>query len=453
MWVSKLFKKVYFDETPLSEKDYHRSRIFFIVEGATARTIFALTSGAFLAGFAKYLGASDQFNGTIGAIPVFAGIIQIFTPMVFERLEKRKFLISILSFLHRILLGFMVFIPLIIKDVVLCLGLIAGTYFVSYLMVSFISPPASNLIVSLTPESTRGRYFGVRESYILAAVTVVTLVMGRVMDVFKQRGSEYSGFLVVFIFVLVLALINFYFLSAVKEPPVKRNSIPLDIKSIITVPLKDKKFRKIIVMFLLWNIGLQVGGPFFAVYMVTGLKLDYTYIMAMGLLGALTNFTVVRIWGKIADKRSWVFTTKMSITILAATHFLWLFVDPQTAVVLVPLLHIMGGASWAGINISVFNIQFSFCPEDGRTVYLGFNAALGGLVGFASTLIGSGLLGILGTGKLDILGIGVGNMQVIFAISGIILGACAGYVHYYIGKGPSEAQGPAFQSSSISKQV
>lgn len=432
MRLGGLIKRIYFNDAPLSLQDCEKSSRLFIFEGAAARTIFTLTSGAFLAGYAKYMGASDQFNGIIGAIPVLAGVIQVFSPMVFEKLESRKFLVSLLCFFHRLMLSTMVFIPLLFRDTALRLAAVTLVYFVSYLLVSFATPAASNWMVNLAPQGSRGSYFGMRESCILAFVTVVTLILGRVMDAFRQGGNEFGGFVVVFIVSFVLTAANFVLLSSIKEPVVKKSSISLDIKSIISIPTKDRKFRKVIVMSFLWNIGVQVGGPFFAVYMVTGLKLDYTYIMIMSLLGTLTNVIAVRVWGKVADKRSWVFTTKASIGVLAVTHLLWFFVNPATAAYFIPLLHIAGGAAWAGIGISIFNIQFALSPEDGKTVYLGFNAALGGLVGFLSTIIGSALLGVFAGLKFSLIGISIGNMQLIFAISGILLGGCTGYIHWFI---------------------
>jgi len=92
-------KSVYVNKEPLTDKDMEMSRNISIFEGCTARTIFTLTSGAFLVGFAKYIGASDQIAGIIAAIPVLAGIIMVFSPLVFERMENRKFISCLFFFI------------------------------------------------------------------------------------------------------------------------------------------------------------------------------------------------------------------------------------------------------------------------------------------------------------------------------------------------------------------
>ena len=432
MFIGKLFKDVFYSTKPLEERDYASSRNMSIFEGCSARTVFNLTSGAFLAGYASFLGADDSFNGIIGAIPVLAGVIQLFSPIYFERLEKRKLQVAILNFLHRFILGLMVFIPLIVFERTPRLLLLSTVYFIAYLAVSFANPAASGLLIDLTPENIRGRFFGKRESFTIAIGTIFAIILGRVMDAYKAGGNEYGGFVVTFSVILLVSFANFFFWSRIKEPFVKRNRTTYRVKQIITMPLKNAGFNKVVIFFVLYNIGLQVAGPFFSVYMVTGLKLDYTYIMLMGMLSTIVNVILVRIWGKIADSRSWDFVLKYSILLLGISHFAWLFVDNSTGVILVPLLHMISGAAWAGIGISTFNIQFIYSPEEGRTVYIGFNAALGGVVGFLGTLVGSVLLVVFDRMKIHISDFKLGGMQMLFSISGILLIICAAYVHFFI---------------------
>lgn len=431
MGLKASLKQRYFNNKPLSLEEYQISRTFFIYEGCTAVGIFALTSSAFLAGFAEYLGASDQFNGILAAIPALAGAIQVFSPMVFEKMRNRKLLIAALCIFYRLTLGLMGFIPLIFQDKLVRLTVLASMYFLAYLAASFLTPAAGNWIVSLTPERMRGSYLGRRDSYILAVSSIISLGMGKVLDVFKQNHQYYTGFLLVSIVVIVLAILNFLFLSEIKEPPTEVKKLDLDIKKVFSVPLRDQGFRKIIMLFILWNIGLQIGGPYFGVYIVTGLKLPYTSIMILGVLSSLTSVLVVRTWGKLGDRISWVFSTKMSIGLLALVHTAWFFINSKTLFLLVPM-YIVGGAAWAGINLSLFNIQFSFSPIEGRTVYLGFNAAVGGLVGFLTALLGSFIVRGLESYKFHLLGLEIGNMQVVFGLSGIFLAGCVAFIHYRI---------------------
>ncbi len=432
MKLGTLIQSIYFDSTPLKRKDFEKGRRLFLYEGCFAVGVFSLTSGAFLAGLANYMGASDEFNGIIGAVPVFAGVVQLFSGIVFEKLEKRKFLISISCLFFRLLLGTMFFIPFVVKGTNIRLAMLASTYGLAYLFASFISPPASNWIVSLTPEHIRGSYLAKKDAYSLAFLTLITLIVGKVLDIFRQANKEYLGFIFLGIIVMSMAISNFYFLSSIKEPKVEAISYTFKLSDIFLKPIKDKGFRVIIILFLLWNIGLQIAGPFFAVYMVTGLKLSYSYIMIMGVLSSVARIFMVPYWGKLADNKSWITCTKYSIGLLAIVHTIWFFVNHTTAFVMVPALHILSGIAWGGINMALFNIQFIFSPREGRTIYLGANAAYGGLLGFLSTIAGSAVLGRLQGNYFNISFFSFGNMQILFAMSGILIGVCTLYVHLFL---------------------
>jgi len=428
------FKDTFYNTKPLSEQEYEHSRKMAIFEGCTARAVFNLTSGAFLAGYLSFLGADDAFNGIIGAIPVLAGVISILSPIYYEKRDNRKLPIVIQNFLHRLILGLMGFLPLILEGRTQRLMLVAFFYLLAYLAVSFSNPAASALYISLTPVNIRGRYFGRRDSILLAVGTVFTLVLGRILDDFRAEDNEYGGFKIVFSVILLMSLANGFFWSKIKEPAVNSEKTSFTLRQIVTIPLKNVGFRRIIIFFILYNIGQQVGGPFFSVYMVTRLKLDYTYITIMGMMSTIVNVMLVRVWGRVADNKSWNFVLNNSTLLLGIVHLCWLFVNNSTAFILVPLFHIVSGAAWAGIGISTFNIQYIYSPENGRTVYTGFNAALGGLMGFFGTLGGSVLLRVFDKMGLHIGSFMISGMQMLFLLSGILLMICSAYSRICIKK-------------------
>jgi MFS family permease len=443
MNIKKFIQETYFDQGSLKISDYEKSRRLFIYEGCSAIGIFSLTSGAFLAGFASYLGASDEFSGIIGAIPVLAGIMQIFSSMVFEKLKQRKFLVSLGCLVFRMLLALLLFIPLVLKETSFGLISLAAIYGIAYMIAAFITPPASNWMVDLTPDDMRGSYFATKDAYSLAFVTILTVIAGIVLDGFRKSNNEYGGFLTIGLIVFLLAVSNAYYLARIKEPSADRDTISIKLKEAILKPLKNTGYRKVIVLFILWNVSLQIAGPFFAVYMVTGLRLHYTYIMVMGVIGSLVRVFAAKYWGKLADQKSWFFATKASIGMLGLCHLMWLFANDATKGFLVPFGYFISGIAWAGISIAIFNIQFVIAPKEGRTMYLGASAAIGGIAGFLSTLVGSLIIKLLKDFTFNFVGYSIGNMQIVFALSGVMLCITALYVHYFMTTKVSREQAEA----------
>ncbi len=423
-----------FTQTAVSGKDLERNRSLFISEGITAKTIFNFTSSAFLAGFLKLMGADDQTCGMIAAIPVLAAMIQFVSPILIERMERKKAVITMAAFFHRFLLGCLIFMPLLPLPMGGKLLLTAIVYLISYSLVSFVTPAVSSMIISFVPQNIRGSYFGMRESYLLIFSTILNLVMGKVLDVYKNANNEYGGYVIMYVLIFIFTYINFLSFMAMKEVPIKRSIINYRIRDVFVKPLKDKKFFRIIVLFFLWSMGLHLGAPFFGVYMVSGLKLDYSFITINGMIFSLCYVIMTRVWGKLADKKSWLYVAIINIAILSVSHFFWVFIYEGSSILryMVVLVHILGGISWAGVNISLFNLPFDYIPEEGRTLYLGFNAALSGIVGFGAAMVSSFLVGRFSGFETLMFGFPVGILQIVLSVSGIMTGVCVVYIKLFV---------------------
>lgn len=422
--ITTKIKSIYINKEPLTDSDMKKSRNLSIFEGCTARTIATLTSGAFLVGFAKLLGASDQIAGIIAAIPVLAGIIMVISPIVFERMENRKIIVALFCLIGRLMLGSMVFIPILNITYQMKIVMLILTFLVANLFISFSLPAAQIWQQGITPERIRGRYFGKRESIVLGTVTVITLLMGQILDKYEQIGQQFFGFIVLYIIVIVCAVMNFILFSKMREPKSKIADTPPVLKNVLTMPLRNKKFMRVVLLLIVWNFSFQLGSPYTAVYMVSTLKLGYGLITLMAVLASITSVISVRYWGKLADKKSWLYLMKLMIILQMLSFISWFLINEYSALLLLPVAHILSGAAISGINISVNNLQFSYAPEENKTVYIGFSSAISGIFGFCGTVAGAYVLKITEQYKLSIWGLNIGNIRILFLISSIILIGC-----------------------------
>lgn len=410
-------------QNEIGQSDLYRNRVKFTLEGCLGTSIFNLTTGAFLAGFASKLGASDRLNGLLAVIPMIASMIQFISPLILEKIKNRKLIINLFMALHKVLLGTVVFVPLIFRNESLRLMFVFIFIFASFSCVNLIWPGFTSWMTSSVPANLRGKYFGIKDSYALACTTIFSLVMGFILDSFKKPGEaypEYKGFLVVYILSLVLTLLNIIILTKIKEIPVELSEQKVKLSDFILKPLKNRVFIKVIIFSMLWNAGQSIGIPFLAVYQVKHLQLEYKYIMMLTLLTNCVWIIAVRMWGKFADKYTWVHSAIYSIMALAAANFVWGFIVVKT-LFLLPIAFILAGIGWGGINISLFNMPFMFAPEENKTIYLGVNAALGGIMGLFATLLGGEIVSRLDGRLINIGVISISNIQVVLLISALIL--------------------------------
>jgi len=305
-----------------------------------------------------------------------------------------------------------------------------GLYLLSHLMVNMVDPATTTLFISLVPQNMRGRFFSIRERYLIFISSVVNVVFGGVLDKYELRGRTYEGYILMFAIAFMAMLLNLFSYLSMKEPRIRQTKSRISLKQLFTMPLKEKRFRKIIILFFLWGLSMNFSNPFFSVYMVSKLRLSYTFITICGLVNSIMYVITVSIWGKVADKKSFTYTAMISIALLGATHMLWFFAAEGAILTyaVVMLGHITGGIAWAGIGISLYNIPYEYTPEEGRTVYLGFNAALSGLIGFVSSMLASYMVGAMSEYKGIFAGLTVTQFQLIFLISGFFILVTSFYI-------------------------
>lgn len=402
-------------------KIMERNRKYFILEMVTGMGQYTLVSGAFLAGFIHMLGGSDSLNGTMGAIPAIMGFMQVVSSLYMESLKERKKVIVKLVICLRVMLGLIYIVPLLMLPFGISLELFIVLYIAGFGLNALVSPAISEWLVNSTPQRMRGRYFAKRERYAFIVTIVLSYGMSKLLDYYKVLNRESFGFAIIGLTVLVIGVINIIGMSKMEDINHDFTPMKYKFKEAIKMPFKVKGFKKVIVLFIIWGIGMQMGGPFIAVYMISGLKLSYTYVMAISIASTVIRILVAPVWGKIADEKSWFVSAEGSLLIIALTHMGWSFVNASNYRFLIPLLSITGGFAWGGIGISLFSLQYLFAAKKGRTIFIGVNAAISGVVSLAAVRFSGFIIDRLEGHIIVMLGLEFGNIQMAILISSIVL--------------------------------
>jgi len=396
-----------------------------VFEGMTARAIFNLTSGAFLAGYARLLGADDGTAGLLGAVPVLAGLVSAVSPIVLERLHRRKPLIVAFAFLGRLALAFPLVLPWIARTDDVRLFWLIASYLVAYLLLMFMSPAAAAWVVDLAPVQVRARFFARREAWVIATATVASIGLSVVLDWRESVGDALGGFTILFATVLLLSFVNSAFLVQMKEIPKEGPLHPPRLRDALVLPFGVLRYRKLLAVVLLWSFGFQTAIPFTSVYLVSGLGLDYVVATAFAAGTALASVLTARAWGRVADRTSWIALMRWMVLLQAVSCVFWFATDRQTMAFTLPFAAIATGGMISGMNISLLNLQYGYAPERNRTVYMGTLSAVNGVAGFTGALFGAAVLSALGDG----------GIRWVFLLSAGLLVVAAGASALFFGKG------------------
>ncbi|MCH8475032.1 MAG: MFS transporter [Opitutales bacterium] len=399
-----------------------------IWDGAFATMMSSLCGGIFLVGFAlTILDANALQVGVLAALPVSANIAQVFGSIFIERFGYRRKL-TILS----VTLGRFCWVPVILLPLAIFEGW--GDLRVWFLVV-FVG--AASLLGSLAgvgwlgwmsdvvPAATRGTFFAKRNKICAGAGMVVVLAGGYFLNFWENlRGREDPfGYLFLFSLGLFLGLIASYFLYRVPDP--KEGPAAPEAKrnfrwSGLWSPFRDANFRRLILYVALFMFVTQMAGPFYAVYMIDSLEIDFGTITLLITFATLASLFMLKTWGAIADQ----FGNKPILLVAGAAHGLipLVWVVAQGAVYYEALIiaHILSGGIYCAILLAHLNILIKLSPEHGRSFYISaFNTVMGLSVVVAPIVGGlflewtAGMSGMVGTWEIN-------NLHALFLLSGAL---------------------------------
>ena len=439
--LKSLFEKTYKTPVHLTGKDYSSGQNYLILECIGGTSLIRLSQGAFIVGFATMIGMPPGLIGILSAIPMLAHIFQLFGGVYYGNKHQYKLGVVALSFIIRILIGTIYFTPLLVSGKVAQGVLLVSIYCVVSFGISFLNPPIISWIMDLAPENIRGQYFAKREMYTMIIVALSEAVLAKMLDVFKLNGHEALGFNVIGIIIIIWALVSIYAFSAVKEPIRPERVNKLKTKETIKDLFQNKEFKKLGFLYVIWNFSLNIGLLYIAIYMINRLQMSYLYAMIMSMLTLGFRVLSVKLWGKFVETNSWSKAIEIGAILIGVSTGLLFFANSATALVILPISHILSGIAWGSIGITFFNLQVMFAPDESRTLYIGALAALSGIAGFIAT-VGSGFfIDVFAGINIQIANFDIGNMQIIFLISGVLLALTGIYVKNVIGPMEQEKKG------------
>jgi MFS family permease len=359
-------------------------------EGMFATVYFVLVSGAFLTGYALFLGLNDFHLGLLGAIPAFATIFGLLGAYVAEKTRSRKKVIFPAIIVNRFL-----WIPLI---VLLFLNMTASAKIWTFLTIYCIAALFGAICVSswqgwisdLVPEKIRGRFFGQRNRILNAASICTLLLGGWLLDGFKNAGLQRDGYVTILSIALAFAGFAVYALDRQYEPPM--HPLPtVGFWGNLLRPIRDKGFRKVLYGFMVFNFSMGLSAAFFSAYMLKSLKLSYTEISFFTIYSLIVAMFFNPFWGQIIDVVGLKPVLLFNLALVAAVPFVWVL-TLSGGVAMLWVVWTMVGMGWTGFDMAAFNLPFALSPKQGRTYYLGVLSIATGIAFFLASVMGGAIV-------------------------------------------------------------
>lgn len=359
---------------PLSPAETEQGLKFVVRDGLTTQAMLTLTGGALLTDFALKLGASQLVIGGLAAIPALAQLLQIPSVYLVERWRNRRALTVYGVVLSRSFLLLLAAIPWVAagSGIWLMLAALAG----HWIFVAVSGCSWNSWMRDLVPEERLGVFFARRMAWAAGLGIPLSLAAGFFIDYWKSAHvfPALQGYAWLFTGGWAAGMLGVYFISRIPEPAMLPDREPPSVVRLLRRPFEDGNFRKLIVSLGLWNFAINLALPFFAVYMLDGLRLPLSRVIAFTVLAQAAYFISLRVWGRYCDR----FSNKTVLTsnglLFLAVLLAWTFTARSGRHgLLYPLLaaiHILQGVSTSGMTLAAGNIGMKIAPGGRATSYL-----------------------------------------------------------------------------------
>jgi MFS family permease len=356
---------------------------------------FGLLNGmatTFVSVFALRLGATTGQVGWLAALTALINVVWLIpAARLIERQPRRLSLILITGFLQRLGYLAMALMPF---------WVITGRVEVLIAINTLIALPAAVIdtaITSFLPDLTsperRGDVVSARWLILSAMATVAALAGGRFLDLMPVPLNYQlllgTGAL--------LSLLSLRYLRRIQVPggviqgrtdqPHERYSWHRLRHSLSTV-ISHREFSRFAIVSFVFYWGLYLPGALWSVLRVRDLGATDTWI---GIIAVVVNGTTIIgyfAWGRAIAR--WGNRRVLIVTSLAVALYAFSTALVPTMAWMIPT-SILGGLSWAGCNLALFNVMLGVCPDDHRPTYVAFYTALMNITAFAGPLLGAAL--------------------------------------------------------------
>ena len=367
------------DEPPTDSEEGRTLRLI-LYDAIASEAMGTLTTGVFLAGFAVALDADNLAIGVLAAVPFLVQLLQIPATLLVERLRVRRDICVWAAGIGRAFLLAAAVAPLLpttagVVTLIVSLAIYQG-------MAAIGGCAWNSWMRDLVPASQFGRFFGRRTTATTAVSIVLALVGSALIDSWKSYVPDHAaaGYTILFTLSALIGFLGVYLLRITPDrpmAPVEKAAHPI---ALLSAPLRDPNFRRLLFFQSSWNFAVNLAAPFFTIYMLKTLGYSLTSILALTIASQLANLAALGLWGTLIDRFSNKAVLGIASPLFLACILGWTFtglawMQPMLFYFLVGL-HILMGLSTAGVGLASGNIAMKLSPAGQATAYLAANSVI-----------------------------------------------------------------------------
>ena len=401
-------------EADRSKSKIRRSLKASTLDGAFSSAFESIVKGVLISNFLLGLGAGALEVGLLSSIPMMAHLLQPLGAYFSEKTTSRHLYCLWIFGIARLLwllpaLGIFWFS----QGQMTAHGLTLLT--MAVLALSTVLEAAGcaawmSWMAVLVPVRLRGRYFSWRRS-LSSLSALLTIPIGGWL-VSHWMGSEIEGYGVVLVLAVIIGIVSLGFQfqmsdvnpqqtdsevtehELISAEPVEESTSGLEQASLSLQEKNisgDRNFSTLLLFLGLWSFGVNLSAPFFNFYLLDTLNLDVQWVTVYSGLIYGAFFLTIVLWGRLADRVGNRPILIINCVLAATLPLLWLYTDSGVLSIclVLPLLHLMQGSTFAALDLCLANIQMELAPVGKQSSHFAIAAAVMGITGAVGATSGS----------------------------------------------------------------
>jgi MFS family permease len=383
----------------------------------------ALKIGAgetYFGAFGVFLGGSPLQIGALATLPPLVGsMAQVLGMRLAERVKSRRKMICKCIKAQAALCLLFGLVAFIFSSGWWALCALIGLVAAYHVTIGLIAPLWTSLIGDLVPPTARGEFFGYRNKWMAIFTFISVVIAGESIHFFAKAGYEAWGYLTIFIIAALSRWASGRAFKAVPDPAIHvPDSSKFSFWQFIS-RAKQSNFVRFVFFVSAMNFATAISGPYFAMYMLSDLKLSYRDYTIVVSAVVLVQFAVMRSWGALSDQFGNRQIMRVCGTLVSINPLLWLISSNFWWVIFIQLY---SGLFWAGFNLAAANFVFDAVTAPKRARCFAYQSIINGALVFIASVIGGYIATNLPASFNAALAIWVdqSNFLALFMLSGIL---------------------------------
>lgn len=414
--------------------EYKRSRMAYIWECAFEYFVALMTMDAFLAKLLQNIGISDSLIGIISTFVSFAYLFDLMSIYLMEKNVQAKKTVILFKIASCMFFSIPYAVPFMPIGKAAKIFIAAISVMLAYSTRFTISSVCFIWANSYVEPRKRARYSGNKEIVSLVSGMIVSLAASRVIEKCESAGNIGRGFLIIAVSMLIFGICDVLTLLLIKkDEPQKTKKTMQPVFKVIKEIMSNKNYVNVIIMTILWEAGRYLTLGFLGIYKTKELMISVFTVQVINIIASVMRILITCVLGKYSDKHSYAKGMNLAMIIAAAGFLVNVFTVKSTWM-LIAVHTVLYNCALAGTQQNSLNIVYSYVKQEHVTQALALKCAIGGLCGFAASLIGGKILSAVQANGNMIFGVHIYGQQLLSAISCVILGAAIVFVRRVIEK-------------------